>query len=89
MRLGEIVRRGVDIAAVELVLVGKGDGVDDEIERAPCRFHRREGGVDGRGLGHVAMPDDDPVDLLRQWLDPLLQRIALIGEGQIGALIAA
>ena len=36
MRLGEIVRRGVDVAAVELILVGKRDGVDDEIERAPC-----------------------------------------------------
>ena len=45
--------------------------------------------VDGRGLGDVAMADDQPADLLGQRLDPLLQRIALIGEGELGALRAA
>ena len=31
----EIVRRRVDVAALELLLVGERDGVDDEIERCP------------------------------------------------------
>ena len=34
-RLGEIVLAGVDIAAVELFLVGEGDGMDEEIDAAP------------------------------------------------------
>ena len=71
--LGEILRRGVDIAAGELILVGEGDGVHEEIELAPLRLDRREGRVDGRGLGDVAMADDEAADLLRQRLDPLLQ----------------
>ncbi len=63
--------------------------MDDEIELAPRRFHRREDGVDGGGLRHVAMADDQPVDLLGQRLDPLLERIALIGEGKVRAMRAA
>ena len=41
------------------------------------------------GLGHVAMADDDAVDLLGQRFHPLLQGVALIGEGEIGAMVAA
>ena len=37
-------------------------------------------------IGDVAMADDVPADLLRERLDPLLQRVALIGERQFGAL---
>ena len=47
---------------------------------------RAEHRVDGRGLGDVAMADHHAADLLRQRLDPLLERIALIGEGEFGAL---
>ena len=32
------------------------------------------------------MADHQPADLLRERLDPLLQRIALIGEGELGAV---
>ena len=39
-RLREIVRRGVDVAAGELLLVGERDGVHEEIERAPFRRDR-------------------------------------------------
>ena len=49
----------------------------------------RDGGedrVDRRGIGDVAMADDEPADLLRERLDPLLQRVALIGERELGAL---
>ena len=41
------------------------------------------------GSGHVAMTEHARADLLRQRLDALLQRIALIGEGDLGALGAA
>ena len=84
--LGEIVLRGVDVAAVELVLVGKRDRVDQEVDRAPGGLHGGEHRVDGRWLGDVAMADDDAADLLGQRLDALLERVALIGEGKLGAV---
>ena len=39
-RLREIFRRGIDIAAGQFVLVGKGDAVDDEVQASPtvCRL---------------------------------------------------
>ena len=40
-------------------------------------------------LGHVAVADHDAADLLGQRLDPLLQRVALIGEGELRAVPAA
>ena len=39
-----------------------------------------------RGVGDVAMADHDAADLLGQRLDALFQRIALIGEGELGAV---
>ena len=83
--LGEIVRCGVDIAAVELVLVGKRDRVHHEIDLAPFLLHHIEGRVDGRRLGDVAMADHDAVEFLGQRLDPLLQRLALPGQGDFRA----
>ena len=63
--------------------------MQQEIERAPGLLHRGEGGIDGRRLGDVAVADDDAADLLGQRLDPLLQRVALVGEGEFGAVVAA
>ena len=60
-----------------------------EVERAPGLLRGREHRVDGRGIGHVAMAEHTRADLLRQRLDALLERIALIGEGNVGALGAA
>ena len=39
-------------------------------------------------IGDVAMADDRGVELLRQRLDALFQRVALIGESQFGAVVA-
>ena len=41
------------------------------------------------GIGHVAIADHDAADLLGQRLDALFQRVALIGESQLGAVAAA
>ena len=49
-------------------------------------FDCREDRIDGRGLGDVAMADHAAADLLGQRLDPLLQGVALIGEGELGAV---
>ena len=57
-----------------------------EIERVPLLRDGGEHRVDRRAIGDVAMADDVPADLLRERLDPFLQRVALIGERQFGAL---
>jgi len=84
--LGEIVFGGVDVAAVELVLVGKRDGVHDKVERTPGRFDVGKDRVERRHVGNVAMPDNQAVHLLGQRLNALLERLALVGEGEIGAM---
>src|SRR5262249_9288869 len=72
-----------------LILVGEGNGVYEKIERAPFRFNRRKSRVDSIRFGHVAVADHQPADLLRQRFDPLLQRLALISESELGALPVA
>ena len=41
------------------------------------------------GIGDVAMADHQAADLLGQRLDALLERVALVGEGKLGAMVAA
>ena len=59
--------------------------MDDEVELAPKLLDLAEDRVDRRAVGDVAMADDMAAELLRQRLDPLLQGVALIGEGELGA----
>jgi len=63
--------------------------VHQEIETAPGRLHLGKGRIDGGGLGDVAIADHDAADLLRQRLDALPQRLALIGESDFSAMAAA
>lgn len=86
-RLGEVRLAGLDIAARQLVLIGEGDAVDDEVELAPELLDLGEDRVDRRAVGDVAMADDMAAKLLGKRLDPLLQRIALIGEGEFRSRI--
>ena len=60
-----------------------------EIERAPGRLNSGEHRIERGRLGDVAMADHQPVYLLGQRLNPLLERVALIGEGEISTLVAA
>ena len=82
-------RRGIDIAAVELFLVGEGDGVDDEIDLAPQLGDFGKDGVERRCVGDVAMADDMGAEFLRQRLDALLEGFALIGQRDFRALVGA
>jgi hypothetical protein len=61
--------------------------VDEEVEPAPQPPDLGEHRVHGRGLGDVAMADDGGVELAGERLDPLLQSVALIGQGQRGAVL--
>ena len=60
--------------------------MQQEVDRAPTLCGLTEDGVDGRGFAHVAMAEHEAADLGGQRLDPLLERVALIGEGQLGAM---
>ena len=61
--------------------------MDDEIDPVGEDLRGfREDRVDRGRLGDVAMPDDVGVELLGEGLDPLAQGIALIGEGEFGAV---
>ena len=43
---------------LQLLLVGEGDGMDEEVEPAPALADRREGGVEAGVVGHVAGHDE-------------------------------
>jgi hypothetical protein len=83
--LCEVVRRGFEIPAVELILVGEGDRVHHKVDLAPCLLQRLEHRIDGRGVGDVAMPQNAAAQLAGQWLDPFLERVALPGQGDFRA----
>ncbi len=86
MVLVKLSARGVDVTAVELILVGERNGVDQEVDPAPGRLDRCEHRIDGCRIGHIAIADNDAADLLGQRLDALLQRVALIGKRQLRAM---
>src|SRR5476651_292484 len=85
----EIVGRGVEVFALELVLVGEGDGMDQEVEAAPLLLDLGEGGIDAGSIGDVARQDQLAADLLGQRPHPFLQRFTLKGEGELGAMFVA
>jgi pyridoxamine 5'-phosphate oxidase len=87
MVICEIGLAGFDIAAAQLVLVGKADGVDDEIEAAPFRLERGEQRVETFGIAHVAGQHDGGADLLGQRLHPFEQLFALVGKRQFRAFV--
>ncbi len=83
-RGAEIVGGGVDIAPAQLALVGKADGVNVEIELAPRFFQRGEGGVEAVFVRDVTFVQFRHAQLRGQWLGPLAELVALIGERQFG-----
>ena len=89
-RADEILPRRVGIAALEFVLVGKGDGVDDEIDACPIASssvveHR----VDRGAVLDIAGQDElASRAICGERLDAPAEGLALIGEGQLRALRA-
>ncbi len=85
-RLQEVRPRGVGEAALKLVLVGKGDGVDQEIHMAPgvrqLIAHRVERGL----VLHVRRHQVLHPQRIGQRLHPLAEILALIGESQLRAM---
>ncbi len=61
--------------------------MDEEVELAPFLLQPGEDGVDAGHIRHVAMAGDKRADLGGQRLDALLQRVALVGQRDLGALL--
>ncbi len=82
----KFVARGVGVAALQLVLVGEADGVDQEVHRAPLLLDLGEHRIDRGDVLDVAGQDDLAADRFGERLDPPAERLALIGEGKLGAV---
>src|SRR4051794_10892506 len=49
----------------------------NEIDFAPFLAEHVEHRVDGGGISHVAVTEQDAAEFVSQWLDPFLQRVTL------------
>ena len=76
---------GVDVAALQLLLVGKGDGVHDEVDLAPLLLQAGEQPVEALLALDVGLLDDLRAQLLDHRQHALAEGRALVGEGHLGA----
>jgi len=83
----EIVERRIDEFAAKLVLVGKADRVDDEIERVPLRLELRKGLVERFRAADVAVDEQARAELFGKRTNALFQSLALIGEGELSTFV--
>ena len=84
-RAGKVVAGGVEIAALELVLVGESDGVDHEVEAAPVVVQAVEQGLQLACPVRIARAGEFGAEGFGQRNDPLLEGFALVGERELGA----
>src|SRR6185312_12853245 len=82
----EIGPGSVDVAAFQLIWIGECDRMHDEIESLPILAEGRENAADALLVGYVAVHHDLAVDAVGERTDALAQRVALEGEGELGAL---
>ena len=85
-RVGEVLARRVGVASRQLAAVREGQRVHDEVEAAPLLLDLGEGVVDALEVGHVAIEDDVGARLLGERYGAPAERVALVGEGELGAL---
>jgi hypothetical protein len=83
----EVVQAGVDELAAKLVLVGKADSVDEEIDRRPAPAKRCERRVEFRHVADVAIDQQVGADAFGERPHALLECLAEIAERQLGALV--
>ena len=82
----EVLGRRLEVTALQLLLVGIGDGVDDEVEPSPSLLQRLEHGIEAGLVGDVARQDGVQPICCGERCHPLLQRLALIGERDLAAV---
>ena len=85
-RAVEIGGAGLEVFPLELLLVGVGDGVDDEVEPAPGRGEVGEQLVQARLVGNVGRADQLGIELLGERPHTLLHDLALVSDGQHSTL---
>ena len=83
-RPAEIVCRGINIAACQLVFIGEGDAMDDKIQLAPAFLDFGKHRINGGSIGHITMAHHLGTQFGRQRTHAFFQRVALIGKGQFG-----
>jgi hypothetical protein len=76
---------GVDVAALQLFLVGEGDGMDHEVEPAPFILQALEQRIEAPLVLDVGFLDDPEAELLDHRDDALAEGAALVREGELGA----
>ena len=76
------------VMAFQFVLVGKGDGVHEEVHRAPLLLDFRKYGVNRGNILDVAGHHERRARLLSQRLHALGQRVTLIGKGEFCAVLS-
>ena len=82
----EIVDAGIDVAALQLLLVGVGDRVDEIVQAPPGGSQTIEQDIQARGIGHVGRQDQLGAELLGQGPHTFEQGLALIGDRHLGTL---
>ena len=85
VREQEALARGIDEAAHEVVAVGEGDGMDQDVDGAEALLSLREDGVELGIVGDVAELDEIGADAFGEGPDTLFERWHGIGEGEFGA----
>jgi hypothetical protein len=63
--------------------------VNQEVELAPVLRHRIEDGIEAGKIGDVAVAGDMRPEFGGERFDPLPERLALIGQRQLGTLVGA
>src|SRR3546814_14380861 len=81
----EVLAAGIEITALQLLLVGVGDGMDQEVEPAPGIPQRGECGVQARRIGDVAWKDQRRAHARRLRLHGPPDCLPLGGDGEIRA----
>jgi hypothetical protein len=82
----EISARRVAIAALQLVAVGEGKRVHDEIERAPFLADHLEHAFDAFQILDIGLLDDRGANRLGERHGATAEGPALVAEGKLGAL---
>ena len=82
--LVEVPAAGVQIAALQLVLVGKGQRVNDEIDGRPVTGKPVKGLSYRAFMRDIAFHHQVGADRFRQRAQPLAEPLHLIGEGKLG-----
>src|SRR5690606_37320454 len=79
-RLGESIFRRIDITSGQLILIGKTNGMNDEVELAPFFLNRFENCINSCSIADIAMPGNKGIQFFSQRLNAFLERLTHIGE---------